>query len=348
MPQYLSDKIKVCSFISIILVLYIHSDFHETRNEIQGMCFNIMLQTFISEKIGRLAVPLFFMISGYLFFVKVIGIKDVLKKQKKRIKTLLIPYIIAALFLPLFYTLLLFIPWASKYVNSSNNGFFEGNILDVLYRLYIDSGTGSPYGFHLWFLRDLVLIVILSPILFYLRQLDKRGYVVCLLLVLISFFDIPFISSLFWFLFGNYAINKMDIKNNVGAIILLVVYIIICVVEVWIPISSEDYYLEKLIEVIGVWAFWNAYNLCFAKSFKLAKYRLVEKACGFTFFVYLYHEPTINIVRKLLVLPFGKNEYGFAISYIMSPWIFAIIAIVVGIVLKKFSTRIYRICIGGR
>lgn len=29
MTQYLSDKLKVLSFISIMLVLYIHSDFKE-------------------------------------------------------------------------------------------------------------------------------------------------------------------------------------------------------------------------------------------------------------------------------------------------------------------------------
>lgn len=65
MTQYLSDKFKVLSLISIILVLYIHSGFHDYPNEIQGMVFNANLQSFISGMIGRCAVPLFYAISGY-------------------------------------------------------------------------------------------------------------------------------------------------------------------------------------------------------------------------------------------------------------------------------------------
>lgn len=57
MTQYLSDKFKVLSLISIILVLYIHSGFHDYPNEIQGMVFNTNLQNFISGMIGRCAVP---------------------------------------------------------------------------------------------------------------------------------------------------------------------------------------------------------------------------------------------------------------------------------------------------
>lgn len=46
----LITKIKLLSLISIILVLYIHSGFHDYPNEIQGMPFNFKLQDFISGK----------------------------------------------------------------------------------------------------------------------------------------------------------------------------------------------------------------------------------------------------------------------------------------------------------
>ena len=47
MTQYLSDKLKVLSFISIMLVLYIHSDFKE--QDILGMFWNNKIQVIISE-----------------------------------------------------------------------------------------------------------------------------------------------------------------------------------------------------------------------------------------------------------------------------------------------------------
>ena len=69
---------------------------------------------------------------------------------------------------------------------------------------------------------------------------------------------------------------------------------------------------------------------------------------GFTFFVYLYHEPTINIVRKLLAIPFGQTSFSFAFSYLISPWIFIAIAIMTGYVLKKHFPTFYSIIVGGR
>lgn len=66
MTQYLSDKLRVVSLVSIILVLYIHSGFH--ADEIEGMMWNDNVQTLVSGMMGRCAVPLFYVISGYLFF----------------------------------------------------------------------------------------------------------------------------------------------------------------------------------------------------------------------------------------------------------------------------------------
>lgn len=110
MTPFLSQKIKLLSLISIILVLYIHSGFHDYPNEIQGMPFNFKLQDFISGKIGRCAVPLFYAISGYLFFLNLNNKNILWAKIKKRIMTLVVPYIIAALFFPCFYIIVSLIP----------------------------------------------------------------------------------------------------------------------------------------------------------------------------------------------------------------------------------------------
>ncbi len=139
---YLSDKIRLLSFFSIILVLYIHSGFHDYPHEIQGMTFNFKLQDFISGMMGRCAVPLFFAISGYLFFQ---GIdKDdthayakLWMKIRKRIRTLLIPYLIACLFPAISYLVLEYIPGVGGFMNTK--GFsenFEKPLLELCYFLF--------------------------------------------------------------------------------------------------------------------------------------------------------------------------------------------------------------------
>lgn len=119
--KYNSDKIKVLSLVAIILVLYIHSGFHDYPHEILGMEFNHFLQEVVSEKLGRCAVPLFFMISGFLFFQNVNSINDVLHKMRKRVKTLVVPFVIAALFFPLFLIVVEKVPFAAK---MSNGGVY--------------------------------------------------------------------------------------------------------------------------------------------------------------------------------------------------------------------------------
>jgi len=87
MRQYLSYKLRVLSLISILFVLYIHSGFH--ADEIEGMVWNYRCQEFISGMFGRCVVPLFYAISGYLFFLKMPdGMKSIYAKIPKKNKNI--------------------------------------------------------------------------------------------------------------------------------------------------------------------------------------------------------------------------------------------------------------------
>ena len=346
MTQYLSDKIKILSFVAIILVLYIHSGFHDYPHEILGMEFNHFLQSAISEKIGRCAVPLFYMISGYLFFRKVNSMNDVLDKMRKRVNSLLVPYIIAAIFFPMFLLLVEQIPFAA---NMSNGGRtlieFQKPFFDVLRDIFIGKdGGSSPWAFHLWYLRDLIVIVACSPILYFLRKYLKIESV-CLIFFVLSYVDIPVVqfSSFFWFIAGEAFLTRLD---KVRSWIWLVIYLIISSLEM--VFSCDFAYMKIPITFVGVVAMWSMYDYFVDKSFVLKNHYNLSTVCSFTFFIYLFHEPTLNVVRKLLIIVLGRSSLGFAINYLVSPWIFAIIFILVGYIFRKYAPRLYSICVGGR
>lgn len=171
--RYTSEKLRVLSFASIVLVLYIHSGFHDYPNEILGMPFNHGLQQAVSYVLGRLAVPLFFMISGFLFFRNVEGTADVWPKMRKRVRTLLAPFVIAALFVPLFHIAMDCIPFTARFMNG--NGFVEGlkgmDLGAIVSSLFWKTEGGTmPWAYQLWFLRDLLLIVALAPVVQVLRN----------------------------------------------------------------------------------------------------------------------------------------------------------------------------------
>ena len=344
---YDSQKIKVISLVCIILVLYIHSDFHDYTHEIAGMPFNHYLQDAISGQIGRCAVPMFYMISGFLFFQNVHTMDDVWMKMRKRVCTLLVPYVIAALFMPLFLVVMDLLPFVAQFNNGS--GFIDnfrlptGDIVSALF--YKAPGSSFPLAFHLWFLRDLIIVVAVSPLLYIIRKCIGGGNVVALLFIS-TYFDVVYIPiyALFWFVLGDNVIgrlHKFDSPVWIGFFVFLSIWEVVFSGEFW-------HYLKIPIIFTGIVSIWNIYDRFVGENFNLNKHRWLLLACQFTFFIYLFHEPTLNVVRKLLLVPLGHTSLGFALDYILSPWIFMIMFVGVGYYFRKHLPWLYGICVGGR
>lgn len=108
----------------------------------------------------EVCVPLFYVISGYLYFRNApLNPKPrwFLDKYKSRFFSLVIPYLIANV-----------IAWgcyyfAIKAVPSMVSGFFGDNWKDPVFVFW----TG-PVNMSLWFIRELILVVLVSPLIFLL------------------------------------------------------------------------------------------------------------------------------------------------------------------------------------
>lgn len=348
MNQILSDKIKVMSMICIILVLYIHTGFHDYPHEILGMPFNHYLQNAISGMLGRTAVPIFYMISGYLFFLHIDNIKDVVKKIQKRMRTLVVPFSIAALFFPLFFIIIEQIPSTSKFINSGSmtDGILSKSIGQLFIALFFDAGNGSPIAFQLWFLRDLILVIAITPFLHYMRLFPKMEILGLILLFILSYSKPPYIpiSALFWFLLGA---RFLPLLHQIKALPIIMFYITISTIQVAYP--NKLWHLISLpVTMVGVVAIWRLYDVIVGANFCLNKNSWLANICGYSFFIYLFHEPTLNIIRKVLIVIGGHSSASFALTYLLSPWIFAIVWIIVAKGMQKYMPKVYDICTGGR
>ena len=98
MQQLSNDSLqsKVISFLRfplIVGVILIHTQLPNANEEF--VCYE-NTKFIISNVIARIAVLLFFVCSGFLFFFKTeeFSLHTYLSKLKKRVKTLLIPYLI--------------------------------------------------------------------------------------------------------------------------------------------------------------------------------------------------------------------------------------------------------------
>ena len=124
MTTYLSEKIKIISFVLILLVVQLHAYnldlLFGKETIILNKGFNWIFQNFFSNGITRIAVPLFFIISGYLFFLQFQPtIENYFEKIKKRIKTLFIPYLIWSIIGVLLYFVLQTIPQSQSFFTNS-------------------------------------------------------------------------------------------------------------------------------------------------------------------------------------------------------------------------------------
>jgi surface polysaccharide O-acyltransferase-like enzyme len=354
MNKFLSNKIKVLSFFLILMVLYIHAGFN--NSEIGKFSYLNFVQELISNKIFRLAVPLFFMLSGYLFFVNIIGNHKlkILNKLKSRIKTLFIPYIIGCLFYVLIYLIIESIPVFSNQINSSIFYMYNQDFLLTLKDVFFTSQTGKPIAYHLWFLRDLIMLVIISPLLFYGIYYGKYFFPLFILgagVILSNNEEImSYISSCFWFSLGGVLAsskNLMQRKININyGLVLFALYILIGLVELFFNLKLHSIII-KLIVLVGVLGFWFSYDF-FNKHFSFFKGKYLLSFCSFNFFIYVFHQPLMNIFRKLFLTLGDKSAFYYCLAYFLSPILVLLVLLLIGNFLKNNTTKIYSLISGGR
>lgn len=173
----------------------------------------------VSIIITRIAVPLFFIISGYLFFINYKNTPlDYKSKIKARTRHLLQPIIIwTTLYLLLYYI-------AQNYTYTAN--LFSGNnllIADYKWKDFIDAyfgifNNGTLFVGQFWFLRNLFIICLFSPIIWYLYKYTKNYGLYALFVIwffheqlMINIFTI---DTFFFFTFGAWlALGKYDIEK---------------------------------------------------------------------------------------------------------------------------------------
>lgn len=134
-----------------------------------------------SSILATTAVPLFFFIAGFLFFYKLknFGFNEYKSNSYKRIKSLLIPYIIwNFIVIIIFYLKDLYFPQftSGKYELMQNLSFKE---LLLCFWNFDDSSLPKCYQF--WFIRDLMVVFFcLSPVIYWCIKKLKIFFVLLL------------------------------------------------------------------------------------------------------------------------------------------------------------------------
>jgi len=308
---------------------------------------NWIIQNFISNGLTRIAVPLFFIISGYLFVYKSDLTKtDFEKKIKKRIQTLLIPY--------LFWTLLgLLIYFVLQSFPQSQVFFTKELIKNYTFSKWINAIFYEPIPYQLWFLRDLIVMVFLSPMIFYLVKKLNWVYLFTIFIFWFLNFDSVILTSeaLLFFSLGMYIgfknpqLFEIKIKKGFLFVLLWTALLGLKTFAGFYDYKKIELYLLKTSILVGIVAFWKLYDYLSTNQSAL---NLLKKISWASFFIYVFHEPAMTIIKKGIFYSLPKTQISYFFVYLLAPLLIITLSILIAMVMKKNFNSVYQLITGAR
>lgn len=354
--KYTSSKIVAISFVLQIFVVIAHSsnlvlNLGEESIKIEGT-FNSFLQNFVLRGIAAIIVPILFIISGYFFFSSITtgSKKEFTTLLKKRFASLVIPYLFWSLLgILLFFTLQSFPLSKPFFTRDLIRDFDTGKWLHTIFYL--------PIAAQLWFIRDLIVLVIISPLLY--KLLNSAPKITLLLSFILWSLNVRVYlfspESLLFFLIGSYwGIRKIKLQNLYRvkySTLLLALWLILEVIktlltENHIHIKWLIILLQKSAILTGIIGIWYSYDVLYKNTdITRKKYYALFK---YSFWIYVAHQPLINIIKKGLFSFIGFTNFSSLIVYLLCPVVTLLIIIPIAMLLRKQLPKFYFFTTGGR
>lgn len=373
----ISDTINLLRFPLIVGVVFIHFSLSKGLN-IHGTFFGLnnpswffFIVNFISEVLSKTCVPTFFFISGFLFFYKANFNRELyIQKIENRVRSLLIPFILWNIIAAVCIFCKSTIPFISNYyppieikisfIRLFNTFFCNSNNSGIL--VYPPDFPPPmdicPINIPLWYIRELMIMVILSPIIY---GIIKKGRVYSpIILGLFWYFSPLFLpvgcylsmlsQALFFFSFGAfYSINKIDfadfcLKNKAS---ICTIYIIIAIIDVLTKESTYSTYIHTFGILFGVLSAFSITSY-FVEYRKTKTNQILTNS---SFFIYACHTLFMNDAAKFafktLQVP-DNNPFIMLTFYLSVPIITIGICFSLYAVLLCISPHLCRLLTGGR
>ena len=321
---------------------------------------------FVDGFLRGISVPVYFFISGYVFFLGVDKFSKTvyLKKLKNRVYTLLIPFII--------WNLPDIIIGLAKYALNGVSSFQTygtevnftlKNLLSCFWQYNgellvpitadgekIISSSSFPINTPLWFIRDLMVVVLFTPVIEFIIKRTKFLFIVALAIIsFIPNLHIPFLGAFLFFSIGAYlSIYKKDMVEEFGRLfkISMIVYPLFSL----LTIISTKYELGALthtfkqLSVFGFLVFAYNISIFILKNTKIRAGKILPPA---SFFIYVAHTLVFAKMSKVMFMII-KPDNGIEIisAYTLSVVFTVLSLLLVFIMMKKFTPRILQFVTG--
>lgn len=363
----------ILRFPLVILIVFLHCKGTPVFCPIDWQHFGVMdgytfLRHYLSNVISCVSVPTFFLMSGYLFYYRLDFISLKLYKEKilRRLKSLLVPYF--------FWNTLFLVGIIFFEVRNSECTNMCATVTELMndyggWRVYWDcqlmegefdipigfaQDNSAPLLVPMWFVRDLWVVCLFSPALWWL--IKKIGIAFVSLLAVCYIFQFwPYLHgissvSFFFFSLGIYMCmhsNKMEtFFQDVGRFILIATTLLSLVLVFLTDIQYiyQPYILRGFAILGSLTALYLSY-MCLGR-----KTVCLERLSKASFVIYAAHMVFISKYVKILICRFvpSENVVFLMLEYVMVPIITSCICIIIYIIVRKYIPNMILFLNGGR
>ncbi len=348
----LSERITMLRLPLIIGVVFVHS-YDTTIGRAAQLHYSGWVKfmcDYISEGVATVCVPLLFLISGYLFYYGLdLSRRGFTSRIAKRGRSLLIPYVAWNILCLLLTLIAQSLAVTSKYVSGRSAPIASFSLFGYVNAIL--GVTTHPIAYQFWFVRDLFLLVVLSPVLYFLltRAASPFFIGVALWWSASGVWTLPVLSResiLFFSLGGLLAIRRINplAIDRIGALSL--VYLPLSVMDALTKHQSFNNPVHKVAELCGI--------VC---VFCATKYVLRWSTCrkwlitlsSTSFFVFAAHEPLLTVTRKVSYQMFSRpTDLVIASLYFADSIGVIVVCITAYYLCRRTAPEMTKLLTGGR
>lgn len=341
-----SSALNITRFVMSIGIVLFH-----TYSSVQTVPFLMELPVYqevsriFSMQFGEICVPTFFTISGYLFFYGYRQTWNCYKsKIKRRIHTLIIPYLLwNGLFVGLYY-MAEYIPSVMALYNDGKKLVHDFGFTDYLGAFGINKG---PIVDQLWFVRNLILLGIASPIIYLFVRYTKLVGVIGL--GMLWYFGTGMAypqSSIFYFCLGAYfSISHKSLILEIHKVskCLFIFFPILVIADATLHHTAIGHYLHRTQTFIGLLFVLALIPTLLEKG----KIRDIAFLSASSFFLFLAHDPLLRFMRRFSLKLINHNsEFQAIASYFITAILNIAIVYTVYWILQTHTPRFLKLITG--
>ncbi len=372
-----SETISVLRFPLTVGIVFYHYNLAKSGLIVDGVTYGLShpdwydcVIRFFSEAALDVGMPLFFFFSGFLFFYRKTFTKELYIHQlRTRAKSLLIPFFLwnlIAILLPLFLSSLsssankleihvsLERLFHTFFANFQNEGILVSPV-----NSHSSEVSRNPYPIDvpLWYVRDLMVMALFSPVIFLLIRKFRICFPVTL--GLIWYFYIPLLApnggwstqlmiAAFFFSWGAYySINKFCFVERFRKHwYVLFFYIPIAIADTLSNTMDYHLFIHDLTILIGLISF----VVVASYLFEIGWGKVPDTFVNSCFFVYALHTLIIYHIGRVAfrLLQLSDTPSAMLFLYIMTPILTTVICVAIYMLFKRYAPSLCNMLSGWR